>query len=132
MRQTFPYARRLHRQEEFKSALHRRALIDGQLALYAETKGIGPERLGIVVTKRVVAKAVDRNRIKRIIRETFRITSPHNYDDSLDIVVRVRSSPNKGEITEFRQSLSRLLMKVRMIKNDAPVSLPHKGLPISD
>lgn len=53
-------------------------------------------RLGIIVGKKTLPKAVSRNRIKRIIRETFR---RHSIKSSkLDVVVMVRQaySPKVG------------------------------------
>lgn len=35
---------------------------------------LGDARLGLVISKRMLPKAHDRNRIKRLIRETFRTT----------------------------------------------------------
>ena len=47
-------------------------------------------RLGIIVSKKSVRKAVERNRIKRIIRESFRL----NYQvlPALDVIVMVYPS----------------------------------------
>ena len=45
-------------------------------------------RLGLAVSKKVCAKAVDRNRIKRVVRECFRNRMDHRANrDMLDIVV---------------------------------------------
>lgn len=45
-------------------------------------------RLGIIASKKILPSAVDRNRAKRVIRETFR---QHNVKTSkLDMVVMVR------------------------------------------
>lgn len=45
-------------------------------------------RLGVIVAKRVMKRAVDRNRVRRLIRESFR----HHQETlgGLDIVVLVR------------------------------------------
>ncbi len=48
----------------------------------------GP-RLGLVVSKRVSVKAVERNRIKRLIRESFRLTQGEL--GPLDVVVIART-----------------------------------------
>jgi len=52
---------------------------------------IDTPRLGLAVPKRVVRRAVDRSRIKRLIRESFR----HHRQElpPVDIVVSVRSRP---------------------------------------
>lgn len=132
MKQDFSFSRRLHRREEFERVLQNKGLIDKWLVLHAEVNMAGSERLGMIISKRLVAKAVDRNRIKRVIREVFRQSTTGNVDPLLDIVVRVKKHPDDEEIMEFRRSLSRLLMKVRVKRNDAPIPFPHKGLSISD
>jgi ribonuclease P protein component len=111
--QKFSFPQRLHRREEFERVLQLKGLNDSWLALHSESNTTGTERLGIVVSKRVVAKAVARNRIKRMIREVFR-QSCSNTVSALNIVVRVRKSPGDEDAVEFRRSLSRLLTKVRM------------------
>lgn len=113
MSQTFLFSQRLHRRDEFERTLKNKALIDRWLALHSEKNSVGSERLGIVVSKRVVAKAVARNRIKRVIREVFRQTPPVDLS-ALDLVVRIRRSLSNEETVEFRRALSCLLMKTRM------------------
>ncbi len=73
----------------------------------------GLDRIGIIVSKRVAAKAVTRNRIKRVVRETFRLSESGSFN-SIDIIVRVKRPIISNEITEFRQALSRLLINARM------------------
>jgi len=46
----------------------------------------GPPRLGILVTRRHAARATDRNRIKRCIREAFRLEQGRL--GSVDVLVR--------------------------------------------
>ncbi len=50
-------------------------------------------RLGITIAKRNVASSVARNRIKRLIRESFR--HHKNNVEGLDVVVIARHSANK-------------------------------------
>jgi ribonuclease P protein component len=129
--QKFPFSKRLHRPEEFERVLRNKAITDKWLALHSTENTIGSNRLGIIVSKRVVAKSVARNRIKRAIREVFRQSSLVEIN-TLDFVVRLRRNLREEEIMEFRRSLSRLLMKVRITKDDAPVLIPDKGLPVPD
>ncbi len=45
---------------------------DPRFLLLAATTDLGYPRLGLVVSKKNCRKAVNRNRIKRVVRETFR------------------------------------------------------------
>ena len=61
-------------------------------------------RLGMAISKRVLKKAVDRNRIKRIVRESFRC---HQQELSgLDIVVMCRNEVKQMANGELFESLS--------------------------
>jgi ribonuclease P protein component len=55
----------------------------------------GFPRLGMIVAKRVLARAVDRNRVKRCIRESFRLALPEL--PACDFVVRVLVKPLPGD-----------------------------------
>lgn len=59
-------------------------------------------RLGLVVAKRVIRQAVHRNRIKRVIRESFRVHQ--HLLVGLDLVVLVRS-----ELSEQNQVYDKCL-----------------------
>ena len=72
----FPASHRLRQPEEydavFKGADFR---VGGKgCLLLVKQGGEGPNRLGLVVGKKAEPKAVNRNRIKRLVRETFRQT----------------------------------------------------------
>ena len=59
-----------------------------ELLILANQNGFSFSRLGLVIAKKNVRLAVQRNRIKRVIRESFRIRQkPHK---GLDIVVLAR------------------------------------------
>lgn len=75
------------------------------LILALQHKDSNP-RLGTVVAKKNIATAVQRNRIKRIIRESFR----HQQDTlaNLDIVVLVRKGTDQLQNNEISNSLLRL------------------------
>lgn len=61
-------------------------LTRGPLRLVARPNTLGVARLGLVVGKRMIKRAVGRNRAKRVIRESFRLSSGL---PAMDIVVRV-------------------------------------------
>ncbi|OGT02359.1 MAG: ribonuclease P protein component [Gallionellales bacterium RBG_16_57_15] len=56
---------------------------------------VGYPRLGMVIAKRLLARAVDRNRVKRCVRESFRQALPEL--PACDFVVRLIAKPVSGE-----------------------------------
>lgn len=70
-------------------------------------------RLGIALTRRLLPRAVDRNRVKRIVREAFRRHAAKAA--GLDLVFAVRERPDTGRGSawpaEVRQALDRVLEK---------------------
>ena len=77
-RTTFPRTLRMTAADEFKSALHTRPIAHGKIFSLHWCNGQGSSgrnsypKLGFVVPKRVLRLATDRNRIKRVLRESFR------------------------------------------------------------
>lgn len=61
-------------------------------------------RLGLVVAKRQVGKAHERNRIKRLVRESFRLLPDSK---SCDVVVIVRNYAQNAENKFLFRSLNR-------------------------
>jgi ribonuclease P protein component len=67
-------------------------------------------RLGLAIAKKRVKLAVQRNRIKRQIRESFRL---HQHDlPNIDMVVMVKSGTDKLENTEIRKQLEKIWRKI--------------------
>jgi ribonuclease P protein component len=70
-----------------------RALKDGRLTraprlhLYTHPNHLQYARLALVVPKRLAARAVDRNRIRRIAREAFRLAQ--SRFEGYDMVIRL-------------------------------------------
>jgi ribonuclease P protein component len=61
---------------------------DDWFRILARTNGINHHRLGMAVSKKACARAVGRNRIKRVVRESFRTRmSGVVPDNALDFVV---------------------------------------------
>jgi ribonuclease P protein component len=65
------------------------------LIVMARPNQAGYPRLGMVVAKRLLARAVDRNRMRRCVRESFRLVFPEL--PACDFVVRVIAKPVPGE-----------------------------------
>ncbi len=73
-----------------------------------ECPGYG--RIGLIIAKRHVKRAVDRNRIKRLVRESFR----HRRAGlpSLDIVVLARPGLGSLDNSEIHRQLDKLWRKL--------------------
>ena len=106
----FLKSQRLTRQREisqvFRLATHR--VKRGPLTLLKLKRDQPIARLGLAVPKRQAAKAVERNRIKRVIREWFRINQ-HQFDMA-DFVVLLRRPLRRQ--SELRQALDQMLIDV--------------------
>ncbi len=75
MDKTFARCHRLTRTDEFSSVFGFRRAIRGKfLAVHYRLRPDGENgaRLGLVIAKKFLRRAVDRNQVKRIVREQFR------------------------------------------------------------
>ena len=80
--------------------------------LMARASEAGEVRLGLIVAKRVLRRAVDRNRAKRVLRESFRRRADL---PPLDVVVRVVSGAplQMGQADHLFATLASILAKRR-------------------
>ena len=89
-RAPLPRAARLLKPADFKQVFKKnQATNDRLFRILARANQVGQSRLGMAVSKKVDRTAVGRNRIKRVIRESFRHWSADS-DISFDIVVLPR------------------------------------------
>lgn len=61
----------------------------------ARPNQVGYPRLGMIIAKRILARSVDRNRVKRCIRESFRAARAEL--PGCDFVVRLLNKPVPGD-----------------------------------
>src|SRR5947209_6667594 len=86
---TFPATHRLHGPKAFAAVYDAKTREGrGPLTIYALPNDTGHARLGLSVSRRV-GNAVRRGRIKRLLREAFRLTR-HELPGAYDLVVVVR------------------------------------------
>lgn len=86
----------------------RQVVSDDFISLHVKANGLTHHRLGMGVAKKMFRKAVQRNRIKRLIREAFRLERP-NFSAGLDIVVRPKVK--ELSLSILKSSFSRLVPK---------------------
>lgn len=73
------------------------------LTLLARRNDLGYARLGLAISRKTLRRAVDRNSVKRQVRESFRY---HQHEvEGLDIVVMARAAIKECNWQELRQSL---------------------------
>ena len=70
------------------------------------SKSILPPRLGVVIAKKNVKSAVQRNRLKRLVRETFRLRQEEF--GTIDMVFLARQGLNKMNNQEVLIQISKL------------------------
>jgi ribonuclease P protein component len=81
----------------------------GPLSVWAVTNDLAYSRLGISIG-RIVGNAVRRNRIKRLLRESFRLMQ-HDLPRGYDLVILVR--PHEPLIlADYQRLLAHLLLKI--------------------
>lgn len=70
-------------------------------------------RLGIVIKKKQVKHAFIRNRLRRIVRESFRLTPYQEALGDLDMIIIVNATKlNAEDALSFRQDVDRLWQKI--------------------
>jgi ribonuclease P protein component len=70
-----------------------------------------PARLGLAISRKALPRAVDRNRVKRLVRESFR--AQRSALPGADVVVMARSASVAAETKVLREGLDTLWNQVR-------------------
>ena len=97
-RASFRPHERMDDPRDFRRAFaRRRSVSDESLIVYAEWNGLPFARLGISVGKKKVKTAVGRNRIKRLLREAFRLNKAA-IPAGIDVVIVPRGPRLNFEI----------------------------------
>ncbi|MFC3033228.1 ribonuclease P protein component [Pseudoalteromonas fenneropenaei] len=78
--------------------------------LLAKPNSESQPRLGLTVAKKHVKKACQRNRIKRLARESFRLQ--RHQLDNIDIVLMVKKGIDEQSNEEILQQLGKLWRKI--------------------
>lgn len=107
----FPKQVRLLSNLQFQETLaEKNSLLEKHYVLYYRPNRLNYPRLGIIVAKKKCPLAILRNKIKRHVRESFRV-----YQSKLpcyDIVIMTRQSAKEASPCELRQCLNELFLTV--------------------
>jgi ribonuclease P protein component len=110
---TYPRARRLRTAADFKRVYaNGRRMGNEFFTVNTQPNELSLARLGMSVAVRTMGNAVERNRLRRMIRESFRL---HQASvPPLDIVIGARSAARSAPTAQLRSSLERLWQKLQV------------------
>ena len=110
-RYSFPPRLRLRKPAEYKKVFANPVKFsDKYFTLLVSMNELDHSRLGLAIAKKNIRKAVDRNIIKRAVRENFRM---HQQQlGTLDIVVLAKKDALNAPLVELRNSLQKHWLKI--------------------
>lgn len=106
---SFTSAQRIPRSDGYAKCLKSLVLSDKYFKLFFMPNDTKKARLGIVVAKRYIPHAVDRNKAKREIRELFRVHQIRQC--GIDLVVMARNG-ERPDSNLSREGLSKLFSRI--------------------
>jgi ribonuclease P protein component len=102
----FEKNKRLLNRHEFSRVFRKaKKLSGGSFTILVARNNLGHPRLGMAISRKAAKRAVDRNRVKRIIRETFR--QRQAKIGGWDIVVLGRPGIGQIEKSQLRELMNK-------------------------
>ena len=113
----FPRQSRLLLPKEFENVLRKREVLinASPLQVLAVSNSLNMPRLGLVIGKRVAPRAVDRNRVRRLVRESFRTHAAGL--PALDVVVMQKQRASPGQPPMLADVLEAVWRRLALGKN---------------
>jgi len=109
---TFASNQRVRQSSVFEHAFRHKGLTNKWFAIHLKDSNQEFARLGMVVSKKLIAKSVCRNHAKRLIRDLFRLNS--SKFPALDFIIRIRRKLPKESSGEARAALLQLMLSAKM------------------
>ncbi len=113
---SLPKSERLRKPSEFRRVYEKGRRFDGRLmSVFILPSENSVQRVGFTASKKLSNKAHDRNRCKRLLRETFRLSKPElaAVETKYDWVINARRSLLKVKLekplAEFREIIAKVL-----------------------
>ena len=111
----FDKSRRLLTKKHYNHVFSKaKRVVTPGLLLLARPNDQEQARLGLAISKKHLAKAVQRNRLKRLIRESFRLTRLQN----VDVIALARNDVSSMSNREIRTKLELAWQKLNRICKD--------------
>lgn len=111
-----PRTAKLRNSSEFRIVYEKGTRYDGRLmTAFVRRNGCGVHRLGITASRKVAGRAVGRNRVKRLLREAFRLSDQHlrathaTYDWVLNAKRSLLPVKLAAALEDFRGIIAHLL-----------------------
>ena len=101
----------------FRRLYHTSGQGNGYLVLYARKNSLGINRVGITVSKKL-GHAVVRNRVRRRLREVYRLNE-ERFTPGWDIVVVARSRCIGADFRQLTQSYLSLCERAGLVRREA-------------
>ena len=114
MSSCLPRLRRLVKAQQFKSVFKSSERFNSFFLVFVKKNGLPESRIGLSVSKKYLPRAVDRNRAKRIIRESFRHVQGRL--SGLDIVVVWKGQSQITNNYKLRQKIDNLWERILFCK----------------
>lgn len=107
---SFGKTRRLLKKTDYDQVFEQaKKLVTSEFVILYRTNTLGWARLGLALSKKSIPKAHDRNRIKRLLRETFRTTRLPAIDMVFLAKRGVAEVENKAIITGLDKAWDKLI-----------------------
>ena len=121
----FQKSRRLLQKKEYQHVFAQaKKLVTTEFILLYRNNTLDHARLGLALSKKTIAKAHDRNRLKRLLREAFRT---QNNLPALDMIFLARIGAGRVHRSIVAANLAKLWQQVRAI-GTVPHGTIHRSI----
>ena len=102
-----------------------KSFADRNLVIYYMNNNVGKSRIGISISKKV-GKANVRNRIRRYIKESYRLNIDSKIKRGYDIVFIARVNSSNSDYKAIEKSIKYITKKANVIKKDGGTNESNK------
>lgn len=109
----FSSSQRIRQSKEFEAAFRHKGINNKWFTIHLVDSKHNIPRLGMVVSKRIIAKSVNRNFAKRLIRESFRLNAAQL--PARDFIVRIKRKLTDESVNEAKDALLQLMLSTKIL-----------------